>query len=237
MRDLFVAFGVLMFSILSMSGANAQSAPDLINNIYGYQLCKGQYALCEASICTPDGNTIEVNVAGGGTASFPEASCTCPIINGPSVADVNGGNMKGSCAPPGKGMVWSLYAPKTSLPQQINDWSKKPADTAVDIQLCSSSLNVGATFTNCFSFACTIDQKRTNGVKTATCLCPLGENPDGTAVPPATAVVTPAGQCNTSVCSQHPVGVAFVAGNGKGSACLVGAGASGSSDSAESLMQ
>jgi hypothetical protein len=29
----------------------------------------------------------------------------CPILHGSAIADVNGGNMKGDCAPPGKGQV------------------------------------------------------------------------------------------------------------------------------------
>ena len=153
-----------------------------------------------------------------GTASFPEASCLCPLVNGPALADVTGGNMQGSCAPPGKGQVWSLYEPKSNLPQQVNNWSRKPAETAVSFQLCSAGLGVGNTFANCFSFACTInkDSKSTNGVKTATCFCPLGENPDGSAVPADTAVITPAGQCNSDVCAEDPVGAALVgAGSGR----------------------
>jgi hypothetical protein len=209
------------------SGGNAaESDPgDFANDLLsfsktGYQVCLGQYALCAASTCTPTGNTIQVNVAGGGTASFPEVKCTCPVYNGPAIADVNGGNMQGSCAPPGDNQVWSLYWPKMHIPQAINNWSKAPADTAVGIQLCSSDDNVGDTFTNCFSFACTLDSSLTNGVKTATCLCPMGENPDGSAVPPDTAVITPAGQCNPAICSQHPVGVAESALNGRANECL-----------------
>jgi hypothetical protein len=215
-------FGVMAACLLMASAALGQPG-----SIYGLKICHGQYALCAASTCTPTGGTIDVHVAGGGTASFPEAACTCPVFTGPAIADVTGGNMEGSCKPPGKGQVWSLYWPKTNIPQAVNDWSRKSSETEVDFQLCSSTDNVGATFANCFSFACTIDKKRSNGVKTATCYCPLGENPDGSAVPAGTAVLTPAGQCNPDACNEHPVGAAYSGANGQASECL---GALGGSD-------
>src|SRR5262245_43355485 len=67
----------------------------------GFRTCPGEFALCAASICTPTGRNITVACKAGtpgcstltGTASFPEAQCTCPIFPGPSIADVNGGNM------------------------------------------------------------------------------------------------------------------------------------------------
>jgi hypothetical protein len=142
------------------------------------------------------------------------------VFNGPAIADMTGGNMQGSCKPPRKGQVSSLYFPKSDIPQAINGWKYKPADAAVSFQLCSSSESVGATFANCFSFACTLDKKRQNGVRTATCFCPMGENPDGSAVAPGTAVLTPAGQCNSDICSQHPVGAAFAGANGQPNQCV-----------------
>ena len=198
-------------ALIAVQATAQSSSSDLINlPPYGYQVCPpARYALCAASTCTPTGKMITVNVAaaaGGGTAQFPEAKCTCPIFTGPAIADVNGGNMQGSCDAPGPGQVWSLYWPKQNIPQAINNWSRKPADSAVQMQLCSSTDNVGDSFANCFSFACTEDSERTNGVKTATCFCPLGEGLDGRAVAKSTAVITPAGQCNPDICSKHPVG-------------------------------
>jgi hypothetical protein len=195
------------------------SALGFASVLFGLQLCKGPYALCAASTCTPTGGTIVVNTARG-TNTFPAASCTCPIFNGLAIADVTGGNMKGSCDRPGPGQVWSLYAPKSHIPQAVNNWSRKPAESAVSFQLCSSSDNVGSTFVNCFSFACTVDRQRQNGVKTATCICPLGENLDGEPVSADTAVVTPAGQCNSSFCTQHPVGAPVAGLNGQPNQCL-----------------
>src|SRR5215510_1396250 len=91
---------------------------------HDFRYCVGDYALCAASTCTPTGGTIEVNTATG-TAPFPAAECTCPIFNGPALADVNGGNMVGHCDPPkvvnGKPTddgVWSLYAPIGHIPQE-----------------------------------------------------------------------------------------------------------------------
>jgi len=215
--------GVILVIACAMftPSANAQlSTSNLVDYLYGYRICKGPYALCAAAICTPTETTIEVNTATG-TASFPEVSCTCPVYNGSAIADPNGGNMQGSCAPPGPGQIWSLYWPKAHMPQQINNWSRKPSDTLAPFQLCSSTTEqVGATYTNCFSFACTLDAHRHNGVKTATCLCPMGEGPDGNPVTAATAIVTPAGQCNSAICADHPVGAPLIGLNGEGDACL-----------------
>jgi hypothetical protein len=204
-----------------------QLSPDgLVDNLYGYQMCPAQgaaqYALCEASICTPTGRMITVNQPNGQQAQFPEAACTCPILSGQAIADVNGGNMQGNCNPPGPGQVWSLYSPQTLLPQQINNWSRNPHDEAVTMQRCPASIGVGQSFANCFSFACTVDSKPTNGVRTATCYCPLGEDLDGSQVDVNTTIVTPAGQCTEDICYQHPVGAPFKPWNDKGWKCLQG---------------
>ena len=82
-------------------------------------------------------------------------------------------------------------------------------------------MNLGNQFANCFSFACTIDPKLANRVKTATCFCPIGENPDGSAVTANTAFITPAGQCNAWVCADHPIGAAYAGADSKGNECLV----------------
>ena len=216
---------LILFSVFALSpaAAHAQSDPTKLSGVLqGYQVCKGdQYALCAASTCTPTGNMITVNVSGGGTAQFPEASCTCPVLNEPAIADIFGGNMQGSCATPGKGKVWSLYWPNARIPQAINNWSRKPANSAAPILLCGSNEGVGSSFANCFSFACIVNKKPTNGVKTATCLCPLGENLDGSMVAPSTPVVTQAGQCNKNgdICTQHPVAGPYTNG-GPTSMCL-----------------
>ena len=207
-----LAITLLFLLAFGSFAIQAKAQPNLFGRVdpFGLRVCKGQFALCAASICTPTGGQIAVNVPGGGTTNFPAATCICPVVQGPNIADVNGGNMKGSCDPPGKGMVWSTYQERSNVPQEINKWSRQQTKSAIEFQLCPASLGVGNQFANCWSFACTINKnsKSTNGVKTATCTCPLGENPDATAVPADTAVLTPAGQCNEDVCSEHPVGAA-----------------------------
>ena len=236
MRRLAFTLSFLLVFGLFGTQANAQALKFGRVDPFGLRICKGKFALCAASICTPTGGTIAVNVPGGGTTNFPAASCTCPVVEGPNIADVNGGNMQGSCDPPGKGMVWSTYQERSNVPQEINNWSRTQADTAIEFQLCGASMNVGNQFANCWSFACTINKssKDTNGVKTATCICPLGENPDATAVPANTAVLTPAGQCSSDVCNEHPVGAAPADAGSEASQCL--ADSSSSSDSPDAAM-
>ena len=177
----------------------------------GVQICTGEYALCASSTCTPVLNTdgspklITVNVQGGGTAQYPEMSCTCPIKTGPAIADVQGGNMTGSCVAPGKQQVWSFFAVAEHLPQAMNQWSRLPAKSKVTPQQCGASLNLGASFANCFSFACT-ETKSVNGVRLADCRCPAGENLAGGPVAPATAFSMSAGQGDPSYCAKVPVG-------------------------------
>src|SRR5215469_2616149 len=79
--------------------------------VYDFQICHGYFALCAASTCTPTGKQITVKTATGGTATFPEADCTCPVVLGPSIANLAGGNMQGSCEPPRPDTIWSTYQP------------------------------------------------------------------------------------------------------------------------------
>src|SRR5262245_35836609 len=102
---------------------------------HDFRFCVGDYALCAASTCPPTGGTIAVNTATG-TANFPVAECTCPIFNGPAIADLNGGNMQGRCEPPPDNGVWSLYSPQGHIPQEINDWSKGKKQSAAPIFVC-----------------------------------------------------------------------------------------------------
>ena len=176
---------------------------------HDFRYCVGDYALCAASTCTPTGGTIAVNTAGGGTANFPAAECTCPIFNGPALADLNGGNMTGSCDPPPNNGVWSLYSPMGHIPQEINNWSKGKKQSAAPIFVCPAELNQGNQFANCFSFACVRAGKVKGNIEVATCTCPLGESLEGTPVPAHSEFATPAGQCHEDICSQHPVGAPF----------------------------
>jgi len=181
--------------------------------LVGFRQCPANFdfALCAASTCTPTGKKIEVNTEFG-TAPFDEAECTCPIFPGPSLADVMGGNMQGSCDPPtlvnGKPTddgIWSWYLPTGNIPQEINNWNTGKEKSEAPIQVCSSG-----DFANCFSFACVRAGKVKGNVEVATCFCPINESVQGTSAgPPFT---TPAGQCNQDICSQYPVGAPFPPG-------------------------
>ena len=169
------------------------------------KLCEGEFALCAASTCTETGNQITITKMDGTQATYPELSCTCPVLNGKAIASPGTGNMPAnSCVAP-KGGVWSLYSFKQVFPQEANGFSPKKQDQKVKGQVCDASLNLGDQLSNCYSMACT-DAKPINGQKMATCLCPMGEAPSGDPIAPATSFITDAGQGNTAACAQHPVG-------------------------------
>jgi len=146
--------------------------------------CRGEFALCAASTCKPTGRMIKVKEAGGKTTKeYPESVCTCPIItqeiavmNGKplsGIAGLNEGNMNGSCDAPGPGKIWSLFSPLKVYPQESTNPPFQMRDTIP--QTCSTG-----TGSNCWSYECTIDKEpAANGVRTATCACPIGENPLG----------------------------------------------------------
>lgn len=174
----------IILAFLALS-APALAAPDLA-------ICEGKYALCAASTCKPvPGKFITVN-----GQQFPQLDCDCPVLKGPSIADLS--LMNGSCAAQ-PGRVWSLFSARPVYPQASNNW--KPAKAVH--QECPASLNQGNQFANCWSFSCDIDPSTGR----ATCHCPQGESPwTGKAVPAATAFVTDAGQGNQAYCNMHPVG-------------------------------
>ena len=160
-----------------------------------YQICHQDFALCAASPATLTGKMITVNVQGGGTAQFAEAVAVCPVLRGPAIADVAGGNMTGSCDQPGPNQVWSLYQYRDKFPQAPN-WSRN--DKAVIRTFVTSP---GNGLSNMFSFACTLEPKRVNGVRLAKCYGPVHESVAGKPVPAGTKVVT-----------QAPVGVTYPVG-------------------------
>ena len=172
--------------------------------VYDFQICHGYFALCAASTCTPTGKQITVKTATGGTATFPEADCTCPVVLGPSIANLAGGNMQGSCEPPGPDTIWSTYQPRPNIPQALTGWVPTPPEAAAPPLFCPKSLNLGNQLVNCFSFLCD-SQTYINNAPVVTCHCPIGESLAGTAVPPHTAFLTQAGQGDEEFCAMHPV--------------------------------
>jgi hypothetical protein len=200
-RLITAAFGLPAMILAGAAINGSASAADE----HSFKICSGYYALCAASTCTPTGKTITVNVSGGGTARYPEAECTCPVESGKAIADVVGGNMRGSCQPPGEGEIWSLYDPKQYIPQEINHWVPTGPAAEAPLLYCSKNFNLGNQLVNCFSFACN-NERYINGVPVASCYCPIGEGLEGTAVAPHTGFVTQAGQDDYSFCADHPVG-------------------------------
>ncbi len=170
---------------------------------HDYQFCSGYYALCAASTCTPTGKMITVRVTSGGFARFPEVECTCPVFSGRGLGDLNGGNMRGSCKPPGDGQIWSLFSPKPHIAQEINNWVPTGPEADAPPQVCPRG---GNHLSNCFSFACD-HENWTNNVPVVTCHCAEGELFAGTPVAPTTPFATQAGQGKRSFCAQYPVSV------------------------------
>jgi hypothetical protein len=155
-------------------------------------ICAQPYALCAASTCTPIPNATVTNSAG---ETFPAASCLCPILPGPALADVNAGNMNGKdCSPPADGGVWSLFWLNLTIPQETAKgiWRKLPAIP----QNCPGSSNDGQ-IVNCFSWSCTRAGKM-NGVAVAQCTCPIQPVPGDT-------FAIQSGLCNQSACDEFPV--------------------------------
>ena len=200
---------MLAVCVLLLCGASvfAQSKTTALPPLpAGITTCKGDFALCAASNCTPvlnaDGTPkmIRARVSGGGVASYPEMSCLCPILKGgAAIADLNGGNMRGSCAAPSKNGVWSLYSFRQHIPQAVNGWATSPpSKTKVTGQVCTVAATAAPPVVNCFSFACS-PAKSINGVKLADCRCPLGETLDGGPVALGQSYITDAAQCALAV--------------------------------------
>jgi len=176
-----------------------------------------KFALCAASTCTQTGGTISVTNTKGVVMTYPEMKCTCPVVTGPSIADLGGGNMQGSCAIPAANAkypnpIWSLFSVNATLPQQ----SATPAysSTSGGGQICPGTGT--QMVTNCWSFECTIDATSPYpGVTTATCYCPLGENLTGDPVAAGTKFFTEAGGAaataagKADACNYNPVGAPF----------------------------
>ncbi len=162
-------------------------------------ICQGKFALCAASTCTKTGKTITTNNG----VTYPEVVCKCPVLEGPSIADLSAGVMKGSCnVDDPKTQVWSLFAPRLvegfHYPQEANNFVRTPPSaTKAQIQSCPGQLAEGST--NCWGMMCKYDKDPTNGTITATCSCPIGQIAKGT------EFLTEAGQGNKDACAKHPV--------------------------------
>lgn len=180
----------------------------------GLTQCEGEFALCAASTCKPTGKKMKVNEDGGKTTKeYDSAECQCPIITAEiaqqnqttltGVAAVNEGNMKGSCARPGPGKIWSYFSQNIIMYPQESATPKFKTGTG-NPQVCPAG-SVGA---NCWNFECTVDKEKTNGVRTATCTCPIGESYIGHKAPPNAGLGTEAGgyfNPQSKACNMYPV--------------------------------
>ena len=90
-----------------------------------------EFALCAASTCVATGGIVKNNQG----KKYPAVTCECPIIVGNNVADLNGGNMKGSCTSSDPNLVYSTFEFSDSFPQLINGtWQDAPSV----MQVCPS---------------------------------------------------------------------------------------------------
>jgi hypothetical protein len=199
-----VVFGVAAIFLAlvpptARAGGAAEATPD-------FRFCQGYFALCAASTCIATGRHIAVNTITGGTRNFREADCTCPVILGTSIANLSGGNMKGSCEPPGTGHLWSTYQARPDIPQALTNWVPHLPEDAAPPQVCPGSLNYQ--YAQCFSFSCDIEPSEPyiNNVPVVTCHCAIGATLAGLPAPPQSSFPTQAGQGDQAICAELPVG-------------------------------
>ena len=180
-------FGFL-FALFLTNSVYAQSDQQLT-------ICKGKFALCAASTCTKTGKTITTNDG----KTYPEVVCTCPVLNGPSIADTSAGVMKGSCAVDDPTtQVWSLFAPRFHYPQEASNFVRTPKSaTRAKVQSCSGDVAAGSA--NCWGMMCKYRKDPVNGTTVADCSCPIAQIAKGT------EFLTEAGQGNKDACAKHPV--------------------------------
>ena len=192
MKNLFI-FSLLLLVVGCSSTPGTKSAGNS-SKADELTICTGEYALCAASTCTPTGKTITTNNG----VTYPEVTCTCPVLNGKAIADLSAGTMKGSCLTE-LGQVWSLFAPKVYYPQEASNFSTKHKDMRAKVQSCGSTTStLSASSANCFGMSCTYG-KVINGTQTADCSCPIGQ------LAPNVEFLTEAGQGDSAACSQNPV--------------------------------
>jgi hypothetical protein len=153
-----------------------------------------KFALCAASTCTATGGTI----TGNDGKTHDAVSCFCPVLQGDNIADLNGGNMQGSCNPSSRNNVWSTFQFNYIIPQKIGPiWNPF---AAAPPQVCPAS----SPFSQCWNWNCTLltpEQARAQGafgITLAQCTCPAEQT--------AFDFGTQAGQGNSAACGQLPVG-------------------------------
>lgn len=199
LRPMLFAFALALAVVSAAKGQSMLDAskPELT-------LCPGQFALCAAATCRQTGRTFP------GT-KFPEVVCQCPVLDGPALADVTGGNMQGDCAPPvdpetKKPGVWSLFWPQLEIPQQVQGaWRKNVPALPHNCPSRQGNPPEPVLFAQCFSYSCK-NVRTVDGVAIADCYCPAQHVLDSS----KQQFAVQAGQCDASVCNQIPVGAPFI---------------------------
>jgi len=161
---------------------------------HALKLQKGKFAFCGASGAEPTGNIITVQ-----GRKFKEGRSVCPVMDGPSIANVKL-VPNPSITPDGtEDTVWSFFWYYDEVPQ---------APTWETLSTVNRSFVIGDTpstqMSNMFCMPCRIF-KTVNGVELAECVGPLNEM----AIPLRRAVRVHEGQ--TSV-TQAPVGATYPVG-------------------------
>jgi hypothetical protein len=149
----------LLFNILSTLGLEKKSSVEHVLKVYN-----GKFAFCGASGAEPTGRTIEVQ-----GRKFREGRSVCPVMNGPSIA-----NMAlvpdPSVTPDGtENTVWSFFWYFDEVPQ---------APTWETLPTVNRSFVIGEgesnQMSNMFCMPCRIF-KTENGVELSECFGPLNE--------------------------------------------------------------
>lgn len=202
-------------SINENGSNNSQSSAAKGVTKTGLALCRGEFAYCGSSTCRPTGKMIKVKEDGGKyTREYPEAVCTCPVIT-KEIANLNGaeltgfatldeGNMNGSCEPPSEGTIWSYASTAIKIfPQESTTPPFQMREYGTQVCPAGSGETV-----NCWDYLCKRDEKKTNGVETATCFCPIGESILGHPAKASDSAITGAGvyyNNPSQACSMYPV--------------------------------
>lgn len=159
------------------------------------RVCNVPFALCAASSASLTGGSVKVVTASGNTVTYPEAMAVCPILHGPSIANLD--LMNGSCEDK-PGMVWSLFQPRKEFPQSPN-W--KRTDPAVFREFTTTTGPAGG-MSNMWSYNCVKQPKKVGQPALAKCYGPINESPEnGEPIPPGTLVMTQA-----AIGATYPVG-------------------------------
>ena len=129
--------------------------------------CEVPFAFCGASGAVATGRMMTVK-----GKKFRESMAVCPVMTGPSIADLSLTN--GSCnSPDGTNKtVWSLFWYYTTVPQAPS-WA--PA-TAVNRTFVTTKEPNGG-MSNMWSFPCVVEPKKVNGTTLSKCYGPLNESP------------------------------------------------------------